>query len=395
LPTERRSNLRRVLFFHHSADLYGADRVLLTLVKDINRDKYCPIVLLPERGPLVNAIRDLGVECHIVPLAIFGRNSLGVFGLFHLFYSSVKSILYINRKINPSRIDLVHSNTVAVLSGAIWAKLHEKPHVWHVHEIIERPRKIGQAISWFVRRFSRRIICNSYATRSSLLLGCAGRKEEVHVVWNGIQREGKKLPQEQTLGLRKQYGIPTQAVIIALVGRINRWKGHSLLLAAGRRLEERLPGKAWFVFAGSPPPGQEHFLEAVEREVEESPISGRVIILPFVEDIWAVWDACDIACVPSTEPEPFGMVALEAMAAEKPVVAANHGGLAEIVINGQTGALFQPGDFLDLAGTLERVIVDEKLRREMGVAGGVRAQNEFSTEGYVNGIMGVYSLIAP
>jgi glycosyltransferase involved in cell wall biosynthesis len=97
-----------------------------------------------------------------------------------------------------------------------------------------------------------------------------------------------------------------------------------------------------------------------------------------VADIWPVWRASDIAVVPSTEPEPFGMVAIEAMACGLPVVAAAHGGLLDIVDDGRSGLLFTPRDADALAAALQRLAGDAALRQRLGSAGAQRQAEHFS-----------------
>jgi glycosyltransferase involved in cell wall biosynthesis len=106
-----------------------------------------------------------------------------------------------------------------------------------------------------------------------------------------------------------------------------------------------------------------------------------------------VWDASDIAVIPSTEPEPFGMVALEAMAAVKPVIAANHGGLAEIVVEGETGFLVTPGSAIELAEAIKLLVADAPLRKRMGVAGELRYSKKFTLDRYVENMVRVYEQI--
>ena len=131
---------KTILFVHQSADLYGSDKVLLALVTKLDRDKWYPIVLLPVDGPLVVELAAIGTECHVVPISRLARTSLSLRGLFELPVNLMRSIRAFNRVLRGRQVDLVHSNTLAVLSGAIWARWHRIPHVWHVHEIILQPQ---------------------------------------------------------------------------------------------------------------------------------------------------------------------------------------------------------------------------------------------------------------
>ena len=94
--------------------------------------------------------------------------------------------------------------------------------------------------------------------------------------------------------------------------------------------------------------------------------------------------------MPSTEPEPFGLVALEAMLASKPVVGANHGGLTEIIVEGETGFLVEPNSEDDLKAALLRLILDKKLRKDFGCEANKRAQLQFSLKKYVDDFLKLY-----
>jgi glycosyltransferase involved in cell wall biosynthesis len=170
--------------------------------------------------------------------------------------------------------------------------------------------------------------------------------------------------------------------VVTLVGRINRWKGHDILIKAaellvGRDLNVR------YLIVGSPPPGQPELLEALRSSVSASPARSFISMIDFRQDVWPIWDLTDIAVVPSTEPEPFGLVAIEAMASGKPVIAARHGGLLDIVDDGVTGLLVEPGSAEQLADAILRLVTDPLLRDSMGHLGSRRQAEVFSLEGQV------------
>ena len=158
-----------VLFIHQSADMYGSDKVLLSLVLGLDRSLYNPIVILPSDGPLLSVLEECGIRHHVLPLVRIGRTMLSLKGFAALPLMTWRSMQALNSALKGERIDIVHSNTLGVISGAIWAWLKGIFHVWHVHEIIERPLAVRVGLSWALRLFTDRVICNSHATARNLL----------------------------------------------------------------------------------------------------------------------------------------------------------------------------------------------------------------------------------
>lgn len=381
--------IKNILFVHQSADLYGSDRVLLALVKKLDRTKFHPIVLLPVEGPLIGELVKAGIEYHVLPITRVARSTLSIKGLLALPANLIKSFRAVSRAMKNRDVHIVHSNTLAVLTGAIWAWWHHVPHVWHVHEIVVNPIIVRRAYTQLLSWFSDRIVCVSNATKQNLMLEKPALGKKISVVWNGLARESE-IDTEAAKQLRNEIGAKDGDVVVALVGRMNRWKGHQLLVSAADALWHEGVRDIRFIFVGSVVPGQEHFLRALEQRIARSEAKNFFKILPFTSNVWPIWDACDIAVVPSTEPEPFGMVALEAMAASRPVIAANHGGLSEIVIPEETGFLVTPGSVTELAEAIKKLAEDPQLRAQMGRQGFLRYQAEFTLNRYVEKMIGVY-----
>lgn len=380
---------KTILFVHQSADLYGSDKVLLALVSKLDREKYLPVVIVPVDGLLVAALGAANVECHVLPVTRLARSTLSLGGLLRLPANLIRSLRAINLALSGRRIDLVHSNTFAVLSGAIWASWHRIPHIWHVHEIILRPKFVRKVYALLLSWFADCIICVSQATKDNLLQDKPTLARKIRVVWNGLDRDTVK-DAESVRRYRDSTGMREGELLVALVGRINRWKGQRLLVEAATLLWQQGVHNLRFVFVGSVVPWQEHFLDKLKKAISDSPARQCFDIQPFTRNVWSVWDACDIAVVPSTEPEPFGLVALEAMIASKPVIAANHGGLSEIVVGGETGLLIPSSDAQALANAIYKLAVDKKLRLEMGRNGEKRYHEHFTLDVYVSNVEAVY-----
>ena len=300
-----------------------------------------------------------------------------------------KSVRAFSRVLKDRNVYLVHSNTLAVLSGAIWARWNRVPHLWHVHEIIQHPIFVRQIYAWLLRVLADCIICVSHAARDNLLQDQPILSGRIQVVWNGLTRN-EIASFDKTEQYKHSLGIKPDEVIVALVGRINRLKGQCLLVEAANVLWDQGIRNVRFVFVGSVMPGKEGFLSDLQARIDASPAKENLLIQGFSRNVWPVMDACDIVAIPSTEPESFGMVALEAMAAAKPVIAANHGGIPEIVLHGKTGLLVPPGDASALASAINQLRSDRMLRQDMGMHGMTRLRSEFSLARYVDAVLTIY-----
>lgn len=391
--TSPRTSPFTILFVHQSAELYGSDRVLLSLLDGLDPARYQRIVVLPGDGPLAGALAERGVETHLGPVCKVSRATFSPVGLLRLAAEARRSVRHLDRALAGRRADLVHSNTLAVLGGALWAWLRRTPHLWHVHEIITHPTPARFLFPRLARALAHTVVTNSRATAEALAAGLPGVRAKTVVARNGIPAPPDPDP-ERSAALRRDMGAGPQDILVALVGRINRWKGHALLVEA-MELAAREHPTLRVAFVGSPPPGQDHFLDALRRRVETSPARDRFRILDFTPDVWNVWDAADLAVVPSLEPEPFGLVAVEAMAQGRPVIAAGHGGLVEIVEHEATGLLFPPGDASALARALARLAGNPGLRRTMGDRARARAQDAFGEAYFQAAFRGIYASLAP
>ena len=368
-----------IAFFHQSSDLYGSDRILLDLVASVQEAGGEAVVLLPDTGPLTEELAARNIEFHTLPILKLSRARLSLGGLFNLAREMLTVLPNYDHLFGSRRVDIVHSNTIAVLGGALWAHRRRIPHLWHVHEIVEHPRIAAWALPRLVNAMADRVVCTSNATSQWLLNVQPSLAGKMQVIWNGVHMPSP-CDASATTQLHGRFRPAGARLAVGLVGRINRLKGHKLLMDAVDQLHDRGFHDFSLVFVGSAPPGQDIYLTQLEQRVARSPMRERIVTQGFTTNIWPAYAALDIVCVPSTEPESFGLVAAEAMAMGKPVIASRLGALTEVVVDGLTGITFTPRDTDALALALERLLRDDTLRESMGLAGRARVATELSVE---------------
>jgi glycosyltransferase involved in cell wall biosynthesis len=284
---------------------------------------------------------------------------------------------------------------LAVLLGILFARKSKIKHVWHVHEIIESPKIITKIFTFILNtKANTKIVYNSITTKDFWTSNNTNSSKSI-IVWNGIETHHPILSDSEIIDYRKKtFDSTSEQIVISLVGRISRWKGQLVLLDAFHSIES-LYSNIKLVFVGSAPPNQEVFLENLNNKIVEYKLTDKVLIVPFEKEIYKIWQSIDIAIVPSIEPEPFGLVAVEAMLSKKPVIASNHGGLTEIVINDHTGFLVEPNNVYALSEALTKLITNAQLRNEFGEKGFQRVVNEFSVEKYVLHFESIFTKLIP
>jgi glycosyltransferase involved in cell wall biosynthesis len=177
--------------------------------------------------------------------------------------------------------------------------------------------------------------------------------------------------------------------VIAVLGRISDWKGQDVLVRALAEpaLRERA---AVGVVAGDAWPGAEERVEAVLELADQLRVRERLRLVGFRDDVANLYGAADVIAVPSTAPDPLPGAAIEAAAAGCAVVASAHGGLPEIISDGQTGRLVAPGDPAALADAAAELIDDPTERARLGAAAAADAHKRFAPERLLDSIQALY-----
>lgn len=377
--------MTNILYIHQSSELYGSDKTLLCLVRGIDKSQYTPIVVLPGEGPLKDVLLNENIKVIVAPVIKLHRKMFKPGYLMRLPFEIYKSIRLIKKEINGIKIDIVHSNTLAVLLGVFMARNLKSKHVWHVHEIITHPKFISNLYPKILDRYAAEVVCNSNATLENLVMRNANLKSKIQVIHNGLDPAAF---QSDSID-RHAFGFSKEDIVLSLVGRISRLKGHQLLLKVfNDRFKDSKNVKLLFI--GSPVVGQEFYLEELEQKITEFQLADQVKILAFQKDLREIWGVTDISVSPSTEAESFGLVALEAMFSRIPVVATNLGGLKEVVVDNETGYLFENKNEEALGNALQKLVDNTALRQQFGQAGHSRAMSEFTLQKYISRFEAAY-----
>lgn len=346
----------------------------------LDPERFAPIVVLPDDGPLRDDLMRAGVEVVVRPVSVLRRELLQPAGLTGLAASATRDAIALRALIRARGVALVHSNTSVVLGGAAAAASARVPHVWHVREIYSR---FGRAWPPY-----RRLLQTAAALPSVSAAAAAQFRGDprARVIADGLGVDARRAPRAQA---RATLGLPADAPVIAVLGRITDWKGQDVLIRA--LAEPSLRGRGTLgLIAGEVWPGAESRRAAVDALAAELGVSDRLVFCGFRNDVETVYGAADLIAVPSTQPDPLPNSALEAAAAGCTVIAAAHGGLPDIVRDGETGRLVAPGDGIALAAVAAELLDDPDQRERLGAAARADVRTRFSAERLLDAVQGLY-----
>lgn len=268
--------------------------------------------------------------------------------------------------------------TVARLSGAaVVIHLHVKVEAW-----FSAPTK------WVMRRAECLLAISEFVAGSAVATGYDA--DRVRVALNALapQDGDESFDGDRptaAAAVRAELGVEPPTAIVSIVARMNPWKGHAQLFEAVASLPGR--GDGVVVVVAGVDDGSESELRA---EVVDLGLADRVRFIGFDPNVRRIMLASDVYAMPSFE-EPFGLVYLEAMAAGTPVVALRTGGTPEVVVDGVTGLLSEPGDAAALAANLGRLLGDRDLAGRMGAAGRERVAAHFTQRRQAADVAAIYA----
>ncbi|MDX6719747.1 MAG: hypothetical protein QOJ63_2001 [Solirubrobacteraceae bacterium] len=357
-----------MLFLHSSAGRYGADRQLALLATGLDPARYRALVVLAMDGELREDLRAAGVEVLIRPLAVLRRATMSPAGLARLAATLAADGARLARLARGRRVALVHTNTSVTLGGSAASRLARIPHVWHVREIYTGFERFWPAYRRLLLTADA-LPCVSRATSAQF-----GGHDGALVVHDGLAVVPRRAARDAA---RAALGLAPDAFVCTILGRISSWKGQDVLIRA--LADTALArGGAIALVAGDPWRGEERRLHELRALAAALGVAERVRFVGFRSDVETVYGAADVVCVPSTQPDPLPNSALEAAAAGCCVVAADHGGLPEILRAGTTGLLVAPGDPAALAAALARLRADPAQRERLGAAAAADVRARFA-----------------
>ena len=264
----------------------------------------------------------------------------------------LSSIAKLKKYFGNNKIDVIHSNhshDLWVLTPALNRSLSGSKLFLTKH-MASGIKKKDLFHKYLYKRVDGIFAISNYI-KQSVLETCPFPEEKVHLLPVGIDLKKFSINNYNKNDTKRELKLPDKKLIIGIVGRMTPGKGHEEFLEAAKIINQKYTDKVLFIVVGSASYGEEEYEKKIKKYADELGIS-NIIFTGHTADTAKMLAAIDILAFPSHN-ESFGRVLLEAMALELPVAASGNAGVVDIVVNNETGFLFEPKNSAALAEGLD------------------------------------------
>lgn len=317
------------------------------------------------------------------------------------FFEDIKAITKLRGILKRLTPDIIHIHGNKAGFIAYFACMGKKPKkiiTFHNFQRLSKGNMIVKKISSFInRRFSKNanIIAVSNDLKNQLVETDGFDASSIHVIHNGIDTEKFKIDMNSRLNSRKELKIDKNEILVGFIGRFTEQKNPLLFINIADKLINKIVSekklrdieKIRFLMVGDGP-----LKNDVINEIKNKGLTDRFTIINFVEDVRKLYFALDVFIFPSSF-EPFGLVAIEALSCNVPVVASMVGGIPEIIENEKNGLLFKNGDTDDAVTKIINIIMNKDLRERFMSNGRELVIKDFSIKNMVEKTEKIYKMI--
>ena len=341
------------------------------------------IRILEESRGLIGRGHDIAVACppHARLAEEAPRYGVPVVAL-PIEFKTFAGFLALRRHLAAGSYDVVntHSSTDSWLAALACATLPRPPAIVRTRHV-SVPVANNFANRWLYGRTASRVITTGERLRDDLIRRLDLPASQVVSIPTGVDLT-RYAPADRRAA-RRRLGLPEEACIVGIVATLRSWKGHRYLLDAFSQLSL---SDTHLVVVGDGP-GRDN----LRRQAAELGISGKMTMPGNQADVAPWLAALDIFVLPSYANEGVPQALMQAMSAGLPIISTPVGGIPEIITNGVEGFLIPPRDADSLRNALERLCLNPPLRICLGQSALMRARTEFSLEGMLDRMEGVFA----
>jgi glycosyltransferase involved in cell wall biosynthesis len=399
----------KILYLNPNGTVGGAEASLLHLLAGLRaaEPKWKLSLISGSKGPLLSRADALGVSTRVLefPASIerLGDASTDPPGerktsrpafLGRLIRGSIGAPGYVARlrqAIREFEPDLVHSNGLKMHLLSTCVPGNQLPVVWHIHDYVRSRPVAGPLLRMFKSRCSG-VVANSRSVAEDCRSLCA-RSVRIEAVHNGIDMNAFA-PTGTRIDLDAKAGLPpleTGSVRVGLLATFARWKGHEIFMRALAMLNSGTPFRGYII--GGPiyqTTGSQYTFEELKSLAHSLGLGSKLGFTGYLDNPAEAIRSLDVIVHASTQPEPFGMVIIEAMACGKSVVVSNCGGASEIVQDRINALTYEPGNAAALSAAIQELARSPELRTRLGVSARSAALQRFSHTGFARKFATIY-----
>ena len=382
----------KILFYNHTGQVSGAERVLQMILKGLDRERYECVVACPENSKLFELMKAAGERTRGLRL-LEARFTWRPDLLLRYLGSFVQVIRDARSVIVSEAPDAVHANSIraGIVMAAATIGLRV-PVIWHGHDILPR-HPLSTVVRLFALLSSRNHIL---AVSKAVVAGFRGivlkpfsRRVPIRVIHNAVDLERFKPNFETRITARAELGLTNSQSVIGMVGQLTPRKGQLELIESFARVAREVPD-AVLLIVGEPLFNRDgEYADELHRTADSRDIGDRVRFLGARSDVPQLMQAMDVLVVNSHE-EPFALTVLEGLASGVALVATAVGGTPEMITNGENGCLVRARDNAALAESLIILLHEPELRAFLGHNARQVAEARFSTNRFLREIEAFY-----
>ena len=360
----------------------GVERTTIDIASALGRHGFKPLVA-SKGGWMEKELSYTGAELIRLPMAT--KNPLVM----------ILNAFRLARIIRRRKVALIHARSRAPAWSARWAARRTGiPFVTTYAGIYNGKGGLKKFYNSVMARGDA-VIANSRWTAQHIADNYSFKPKLLAVIPRGIAFDHfnpQMVPPQRISAIRGSWAARADDRVVLLPGRLTRWKGQPVFIEAFAILarSKRLPPGVRGVMVGDEQ-GRKDYVAGLDAAIVKNGLQHIMLVSGPCQDMPAAYLASEIVVSASTDPEAFGRVAAEASAMGRPVIATDHGGARETVVDRETGLLVPPGDTNALADAIHDLLArSDAERAAMGAAGRAHVQSRFTLERMCDDTLSLY-----
>ncbi|MDG2050544.1 MAG: glycosyltransferase family 4 protein [Myxococcota bacterium] len=369
--------MKKILYceFCNDGTAGGSHQALFDSIRLQNDREFEAVVVFYEENRFVQPLRDIGVDVHIwAELQSAERDYASSPSLFKKAFGMLRSIQTRRRFLKTQNVDLVHLNNSPHYGYDDWLPAAKSLNIPCIVNVMGGPYHLPatRIKRYWTRRFDRYICISHHVYQELESEGFP--LERLSEVKLGIDLERfRKRVHRNSAEVRAELDILENQTLVAMVGNLQPWKGHDVVVSAVENLLPAERDQLCILFVGAIRDEDQHHVSSMRTRIRNADLKNTIRFLGSRGDVPDLLNAADLQLHASTFPEPFGLVLVEGLCLGTPLIAASLGGPQEI-LTPETGTLFDPSQPEELTRILREHLKSPDKKRAMAVLGPERAR---------------------